>query len=348
MNRLCLAALSALALAGCIVVPVASDNSPPPPPPRVVNVPPPEAAPLVWYHGPHAIPEEEGGGWCYEEGAHTHSYFPDRPDAYVVDRGYYTYDGPTIFVYVGGHPLPGGGWCFIEGNHTHDYYPPARAGFSWRHGHGFYYEGPYRPQRPPPPTFWPHPARWHRVPPPAQLPTRPAPVYRPPRGAPPPPPPRVVPTPAPDRSDDHDRGRFEDRDRKDDRGRVEDRDHKDDRGRVEDRDRKDDRGRLDDRDRKIERGHLDEDPAPPTTPRGEQKLQRGKTIEQPKGATTVIPDKTVTPDKKDRFERAPVRHPAEAVDRRKDEGKSVKDKVKSDQGDDAKDDAAVRPGRGRH
>ena len=339
MKRFRLAALSALALTGCVVVPVASDNGPPPPPPpRVVNVPPPEAAPLVWYHGPHAIPDEEGGGWCYEEGAHTHSYFPDRPDAYVVDRGYYTYDGPTIFVYVGGHPLPGGGWCFIEGPHTHDYYPPQRAGFSWRHGHGFVYEGQYRPQRPPPPTFWPQPSRWHRVPPPAQLPSRPAPVYRPPRGSPPPPPPRVVPAPAPrvvpapppDRVDDRDRGRLEDRDRKDDRRPL------------DDRDRKDDRGRADDRGRKIERGHLDEDPAPTTVPRGEQKLRPGKTIEQPKGATKV------TPDKKVGLERVPARRPVETIDRRKDAGKVGKDKVKSDQGADAKDAAAGRPGRAQH
>jgi hypothetical protein len=211
MKRLALAACTAL-FAACVVVPARRTTyvePAPPPPPRA------EASPSVWYYGPHFIPEDQGGGWCYEEGAHVHGYFPDRPDVYYVDRGYYTYAGPSEFVYDDGHPLPGGGWCFIRGPHVHEYYPPPRVGFSWRAGRGFFYEGEYRAQRPPPPAFWPQPHVWRRTPPPPRLravepPPRPTPRPLPPRPEPLPPPrpgARTDPVPPPDRHELRDRDR---------------------------------------------------------------------------------------------------------------------------------------------
>ena len=349
MTRLSLAVLSALALAGCVVVPVAPSDGPPPPPPPpprvVVDVPPPEPSPVVWYHGPHFVPEDEGGGWCYEEGAHTHSYFPDDPHVYVVDRGYYTYDGPTVFVYVGGHPLPGGGWCFLAGPHHHDYFPPPRAGFVWHRGHGYYYEGAYRANRPPPATFWPRPVRWHRAPPPSRLPTVPAPVYRPPRTAPQPPP-RTVPVPparAPDRFDDRDR------DRKDDRGRFDDdnRDRKDGRERFSDRDRKDDHERA----TPATPATPATLPPPPAPPRDDRGLERGRHGDAPKGGPAAAPGQ------QERVQPVPPRGKpgvTEAGDRgRNDDGKDRKSAERKDKTDkkDDKDDARppasrpVRPAR---
>lgn len=187
MNRLLVAAASLALLSACIVVPVAGEPdtspapAPRPPPPRVTVV---ETAPEVWYYGPHFIPEDRGGGWCYEDGAHTHDYYPDHPDAYVVERGYYSYAGPSVFTYYEGHPLPGGGWCTIRGPHTHEFYPPPRAGFSWHQGRGYVYEGAYRSQRPPPPAFWPRPTVVYRAPPPARLPAAPAPRPGAPRASP--------------------------------------------------------------------------------------------------------------------------------------------------------------------
>jgi hypothetical protein len=223
-------------LAACVVVPVADG---PRPPPRVVAPPPdpqPEPAPVVWYYGPHYVPDALGGGWCDEDEAHTHDYFPDRPDVYVVDRGYYTYRGPNVFTYYAGHPLPGGGWCGIVGPHTHDYYPPRRVGFFFRPGRGFVYEGEYHASRPPPPAFWERPSVVFR-PPPSRLPAAPPPgPYRRPL-------PRTVTPPPPARVDDrHDR--VDDR-RDDRRDRVDDR-RDDRRDRVDDRrdDRPDGKDRV--------------------------------------------------------------------------------------------------------
>ncbi len=192
-----------LAATGCVVVPAH-------PATYVEPAPPPPASPLVWYYGPHLVPDDRGGGWCYEDDAHTHDYFPDRPDVYVVDRGYYTYAGPIDFLYLDGHPLPGGGWCFLAGPHHHDYFPPPRAGFVWRPGRGYFYEGEYRPHRPPPPAFWPRPRPWHPAPPPPRRPAVTPPPRPAPRPAPPPPPPRPA--------EREDRGTFpRDRDRDPDR-----------------------------------------------------------------------------------------------------------------------------------
>ncbi|HSM91317.1 MAG TPA: hypothetical protein VLT47_00435 [Anaeromyxobacteraceae bacterium] len=133
----------------------------------------------VYYYGNHFIPESAGGGWCYIDGPHTHDYYPDHDEWYAYDQGYYWYSGPFLFTFYGGHPLPGGGWCFINGPHQHDYFPPAGADWRWNRT-GYVYEGQYRPNRPPPPTYWARPAPRvdYRVNRPSVRPA-PAPVQRP-------------------------------------------------------------------------------------------------------------------------------------------------------------------------
>jgi hypothetical protein len=144
MKRALLVLAPVLILAGCIV-----------------RVGPPVAyrpAPAeVAYYGQHFIPESEGGGWCYLDGPHTHVYVPDHEDWYEQDGGYWYYRGPLQFTYYAGHPMPGGGWCFITGPHFHDYYPPRSTEWAWRRGQGYVYQGPYRPERPPPVHYWPRP-----------------------------------------------------------------------------------------------------------------------------------------------------------------------------------------------
>ncbi|HEX9050559.1 MAG TPA: hypothetical protein VF841_08515, partial [Anaeromyxobacter sp.] len=165
MKRLVLSLPFLVLAAGCVIRTVPVGYAPPPEPMAqpVVVAPPPAPAPApamqVWYAGPHFIPDAYGGGWCYEEGPHVHPYYPDRPDAYAYEGGYYSYTGPWAFVYVDGHPLPGGGWCFIRGAHTHDFYPPRGAEWQYQRDHrGYAYRGPYRPNRLPPVSYWPRPA----------------------------------------------------------------------------------------------------------------------------------------------------------------------------------------------
>ena len=172
-------------LAGCIVRtgPYATYQPGPGPGPAA-----PRAE--VYFYGNHFIPESAGGGWCYIDGPHTHDYYPDHDDNYDYDQGYYWYRGPFLFAFFGGHPLPGGGWCFINGPHQHDYHPPSGADWRWNRN-GYVYEGQYRPNRPPPATYWARPAprqdwRSNRpvvrpAPGPARRPTRDD-VRPPPRG----------------------------------------------------------------------------------------------------------------------------------------------------------------------
>lgn len=198
MKRLALL-LSPLALAGaaCVAVPVAEGPAPvaypaPAPPPQVVY-PAPARAPIeAWYGGEHFVPDAYGGGWCYESRPHRHDFYPDQPDAYVLDGGYYYYRGPLAFTYYEGHPVPGGGWCYARGPHRHEFLPPRSADFSWRRDRGYVYQGAWRPNRPPPASYWPRaPVRTAPVPERAQYPSRGVP-------APAPYPSRAVPQPAPD------------------------------------------------------------------------------------------------------------------------------------------------------
>jgi hypothetical protein len=154
MKRLLLVAATAILASGCVVHSAASRPVYGPAP---VYAPPPAPAPaaVFWYHGQHFVPDELGGGWCYADGPHRHDYAPDRVDAYELNEGYYYYRGPYVFSYHGGHPVPGRGWCYVRGPHTHEYFPPDGADFAWNRGRGWTYRGAWRPNRPPPASYWP-------------------------------------------------------------------------------------------------------------------------------------------------------------------------------------------------
>jgi len=298
----------------------------------------------IYYYGNHFIPENVGGGWCYVDGPHTHDYFPDRDDYYDYDQGYYWYRGPFEFSFLGGHPLPGGGWCFLGGPHRHDYFPPRGAEWRWNRT-GYVYEGPYRPNRPPPASYWSRPAprpdwRSHRpsvrpAPPPARRPDRPGAVI--------------------DR--DRDRG-----------GREPDRDRP---GAVFGRDR-------DDREGRSGPGRSDQAPGhggtlPPGqggTPPGQQGRPdrfeppgqdrrddgaRGRVEEPDRGRPAFTPpgrpDRDEDRGRPDRVEprveqpRGNVPPPATRVDEKAKKEKEKKDKEKED--DDKGDDRRMLPGRRR-
>jgi hypothetical protein len=146
------------------------------------STPAPAPRAEVYYYGNHFIPESDGGGWCYVDGPHTHDYYPDRDDYYDYDQGYYWYRGPFLFAFFGGHPLPGGGWCFIHSGHQHDYFPPSGGDWRWNRT-GYVYQGHFRPNRPPPASYWPRatPRPDWRSNRPAVRPA-PGPVQRPSRG----------------------------------------------------------------------------------------------------------------------------------------------------------------------
>jgi hypothetical protein len=213
MKRLALI-LSPLAVLGaaCITVPAGPVAEVPPPPvayPAPAVYPAPAPAPArgaARYGGEHFVPDAYGGGWCYESRPHHHDYYPDRPDAYVVEGGYYYYRGPLAFTYYEGHPTPSGGWCYARGPHTHEFLPPSGRDWRWRRDRGYVYQGDWRPQRPPPATYWPRVVpRRSAVPAAAPYPSQPAPAPyagRPAPGRPLPAPapqylPRPVPAPAP-------------------------------------------------------------------------------------------------------------------------------------------------------
>src|SRR5512133_442663 len=136
---------------GCVVPAYQPVTYRPPP------APPPRAQ--VWFSGNHPIPEAVGGGWCYVDGPHQHDYRAEREDYFRVDRGYFTYSGPSVYFYFDGHPMPGGGWCMVRGRHSHDYVAPHDNDWEWARGNGFRYRGPYNMQRPPPPNYWVRPGR---------------------------------------------------------------------------------------------------------------------------------------------------------------------------------------------
>jgi hypothetical protein len=109
----------------------------------------------VLYYGEHGLP---GGGWCYLEGPHEHGFYPEQPDRYVYDGGYYYWQAPVAITYYAGHPLPGGGWCYLGGPHVHEYVPPRDASWVYAPGRGYVYRGPYHAARPPPASYWVRPA----------------------------------------------------------------------------------------------------------------------------------------------------------------------------------------------
>src|SRR5215210_6871063 len=90
--------------------------------------------------GSHPIAARLGGGYCYIDVPHTHSYGPDRPALYQQVGNDYLFTGdPVPFgyegertVFYGYHPVPIRAslpfapptvYCSIRGPHYHDYAP---------------------------------------------------------------------------------------------------------------------------------------------------------------------------------------------------------------------------------
>jgi hypothetical protein len=125
----------------------------------VVLAPASHAAPRaqVRYVGIHPIPKSEGGGICYIEGPHVHSYkadplqyrLHDTANYFIGDPVAYGYDGPK-YAYKGPHPIevdavlgdddPDVEYCYLEGPHYHYFAPPPGPDF--KHvGDAYYYVG---------------------------------------------------------------------------------------------------------------------------------------------------------------------------------------------------------------
>src|SRR5690242_3911106 len=90
----------------------------------------------VHFIGAHPIAVTAGGGYCYIDAPHMHSYTPDKPALYQQVRGEYVFTGdPTPFgyegdryPYYGHHPIATVGtepvFCFIDGPHNHSFRVP--------------------------------------------------------------------------------------------------------------------------------------------------------------------------------------------------------------------------------
>ncbi|WP_428261606.1 hypothetical protein [Haliangium sp.] len=117
----------------------------------------------VRFSGPHPIPEEQSGEFCYIEWPHVHVYEPAHAEVLYRDHdGYhhfvgdpvaYGYDGPTT-TYYGHHPVqldvsvnigvstPVTEYCYLDGPHFHHYAPPPGLTFELKGG-AFWYIGKY-------------------------------------------------------------------------------------------------------------------------------------------------------------------------------------------------------------
>ena len=107
----------------------------------------------VGYFGPHPLPYEQGNGFCYTEGAHTHEYAPFDEHLFRQANGYYYFVGDpvdfgwnrTVYWFNGNHPIPlayGGGYCYITWPHRHSYEPGGISGFSFVGGY-WAFNGPW-------------------------------------------------------------------------------------------------------------------------------------------------------------------------------------------------------------
>ncbi|MCU0663664.1 MAG: hypothetical protein MUC50_15215 [Myxococcota bacterium] len=119
------------------------------------------------YAGPHPIAHKHGGGYCYIEFPHIHTYAPDKAkvmyrqgaDGYffVGDPVAHGYDGER-HAYHGAHPIyvetavvgmtvepPHPVWCYIKGPHFHAVAPPTSATFEVK-GDVNWYIGTYPPE----------------------------------------------------------------------------------------------------------------------------------------------------------------------------------------------------------
>jgi hypothetical protein len=96
------------------------------------------AAPAgTFFFGPHPIHPEAGGGFCEEEGSHSHPYGIDPEIAYlyrqIADHQYFVGNVYEFgyqragFPYYGHHPLALGTdalyYCYIDGRHYHPFVP---------------------------------------------------------------------------------------------------------------------------------------------------------------------------------------------------------------------------------
>jgi hypothetical protein len=114
------------------------------------------------YLGPHPIPPEFGGGFCYIEFPHVHVYTPTEPQLYREHDGAYAfvgdpapvddYDGPRV-AYYGPHPIPPTVvvddddqpvYCYIKGPHYHSFSPVVTNGFVDQ-DNVYYYNAPLGP-----------------------------------------------------------------------------------------------------------------------------------------------------------------------------------------------------------
>jgi hypothetical protein len=100
--------------------------------------------------GPHPVAERAGGGYCYIEAPHLHSYAPDHPIFYhPTSTGYAFIGDPTPFgysgerhIFYGNHPvtfdvdMPV--FCFIEGPHYHAFAPTRGDDYDVVDGIAFY------------------------------------------------------------------------------------------------------------------------------------------------------------------------------------------------------------------
>jgi hypothetical protein len=110
----------------------------------------------VRYLGPHPVSAKHGGGYCYIESPHMHSWGPDRPALYQNVGEEYVFTGdPVPFGYegerhqfYGHHPVVVEGgqpvYCLIDGPHFHAFAPPPEQPYTIKSGVAFYV-GPIDP-----------------------------------------------------------------------------------------------------------------------------------------------------------------------------------------------------------
>src|ERR1700733_12205769 len=106
----------------------------------------------VRYLGSHPIPNSEGGGMCYIDGPHVHTYATNKLEyrttgddhVFVGDPVAHGWDGPK-FAYKGPHPIrvegdPHVEYCYIAGPHFHQFAPPEGPDFKVV-GDAYFYVG---------------------------------------------------------------------------------------------------------------------------------------------------------------------------------------------------------------
>jgi hypothetical protein len=109
----------------------------------------------VRYLGAHPISAKHGGGYCYIEAPHIHSYAPDHLSLYQQTGDELVFTGdPTPFGYdgerhtfYGHHPVvvadaPEPIYCLIDGPHFHAYAPPPGPDFKMKSDVAFYVGAP--------------------------------------------------------------------------------------------------------------------------------------------------------------------------------------------------------------